>query len=524
MKKHTIKRPIIKKFIIGSLSAGLLVGGGAMELNAALSMEVYAADTTQETEGEEAAPTEAETPEPAAPTEAPEPEPTDPPAEPEPTKTPEPTEAPSPEPSVTPEVKSNNTDLKELYISSSDTWGKGILKLDPALNKDWDRYKAVYDGERQSLNIWPVAEEEHAQIKVYALSGVKYSTVEQDETIRETQDEEGHTYWKIYFGDQEKESRVRLEVTAEDGTRKDYYLTLEITDKTAPVLKKVSASRVSSSEASVVYKTSERGQCYYRIVDAGKKHQNPDTSKEGREVLAGTDTLTLNGLSEGAKDIIIVVKDDAGNVSNPLVIRIPDIKKKNPTGSGNSGSVVQRPGYGGNKSEATLPGKGNNGEGSLANLKTVGGKGTSSGKNELEEENKEKKLTAYAGTNKKDSGKNGKSDKNEKDSTKKKNDNKTDKKADKKTDKKTEEASTDDLTENKEKDKTSGVISGSSEKKEKSIPELVGSKVTNTWTHMRSLTKVLSVFALAGLIYLIFWTGARRSFRKMKNRNPLLQR
>ena len=537
MKKHTIKRPIIKKFIIGSLSAGLLVGGGAMELNAALSMEVYAADTTLETEGEGAAPTEAETPEPAAPTEAPEPEPTDPPAEPEPTKTPEPTEAPSPEPSVTPEpsetpeplvtpepsvtpeVKSNNTDLKELYISSSDTWGKGILKLDPALNKDWDRYKAVYDGERQSLNIWPVAEEEHAQIKVYALSGVKYSTVEQDETIRETQDEEGHTYWKIYFGDQEKESRVRLEVTAEDGTRKDYYLTLEITDKTAPVLKKVSASRVSSSEASVVYKTSERGQCYYRVVDAGKNHQNPDTSKEGREVQAGTDTLTINGLSEGAKDIIIVVKDDVGNVSDPLVIRIPDIKKKNPTGSGNSGSVVQRPGYGGNKSEATLPGKGNNGEGSLANLKTVGGKGTSSGKNgknESEEENKEKKLTAYAGINKKDSGKNGKSDKNEKDSTKKKNDNKTDKK--------TEEASTDDLTENKEKDKTSGVISGSSEKKEKSIPELVGSKVTNTWTHMRSLTKVLSVFALAGLIYLIFWTGARRSFRKMKNRNPLLQR
>lgn len=67
---------------------------------------------------------------------------------------------------------------------------------------------------------------------------MKYSTVEQDETIRETQDEEGHTYWKICFGAQEKEARVRLEVTAEDGTRKDYYLTLEITDKTAPVLKK----------------------------------------------------------------------------------------------------------------------------------------------------------------------------------------------------------------------------------------------------------------------------------------------
>ena len=544
MKNHTIKRPIIKKFIIGSLSAGLLVGGTAMGVNTVLSLDVYAADSVQETEGEGETP--AENPDPVPPTEAPDPEPTQPPqeptVEPEPTKTPEPTEAPSPEPSetpdpsvtpepsetpepsitpepsVTPEVKSNNADLKELYISSSDTWGKGILKLDPVLNKDWDKYKAIYDGERQSLNIWPVAEEEHARIRVYALSGVKYSTVEQDETIKETQDKEGHTYWKIYFGDQEKEARVRMQVTAEDGTTKDYYLTLEITDKTAPVLKKVSASRVSSSEASVVYKTSERGQCYYRIVDAGKKHQSPDTSKEGREVLAGTDTLTLNGLSEGAKDIVIVVKDDAGNVSDPLVIRIPDIKKKNSAKeNGNSGSVVQRPGYGGNKSEAVLPGKGNNGEGSLANLKTVGGKGTSSGKsgkNESEEDNKEKKLKAYAGTNKKDSGKKGKSDKKEKDSTKKK---------DSKTDKKTEEASTDDLTDSKDKDKTSGVISGSSEKKEKSIPELVESKVTNTWTHMKFLTKVLSVFALAGIIYLIFWAGARRNFRKMKNRNPLLQ-
>ena len=67
---------------------------------------------------------------------------------------------------------------------------------------------------------------------------------------------------------------------------------------------------------------------------------------------------------------------------------------------------LQRPGYGGNKSEAGVPGKGNNGEGSLANLKMVGGKGTSDGKNGSDntEENKEKKLTAYAGTKKKGSG------------------------------------------------------------------------------------------------------------------------
>ena len=93
-----------------------------------------------------------------------------------------------------------------------------------------------------------------------------------------------------------------------------------------------------------------------------------------------------------------------------------------------------------------------------------------------------------------------------------------------KTKEKTEESSTEELTESKDRETTSGIVSASSKNEGKSIPELVGSKVTNTWTHMRFLTKVLSVFALAGLIYLIFWTGARRSFRKMKNRNPLLQR
>ena len=33
-------------------------------------------------------------------------------------------------------------------------------------------------------------------------------------------------------------------------------------------------------QASVVYKTSERGQCYYRVIEAGAKVQTPDTSKE----------------------------------------------------------------------------------------------------------------------------------------------------------------------------------------------------------------------------------------------------
>lgn len=346
---------------------------------------------------------------------------------------------------------------------------------------------------------------------------MNHSTVEKDETIKESNDGKGHVYWKIHFGDQEKEAMVRVQVTAQDGTRRDYYLTLGITDQTPPELKKISASRISVDQASVVYKTSERGQCYYRVIEAGAKVQTPDTSKEGREVLKGSDTLTITGLSEGEKDVVIVVKDLAGNVSSPLVIRIPDVRKKNNGtagngGSGNSGSIAQRPGYGGNKSEAGVPGKGNNGEGSLANLKTVGGKGTSAGTNgsDSTEENKEKKLTAYAGTKKKGSGSGTSGEK------------KGSKKADAIKDK-TEESSTEELAGSNARENASGTVSASSKNEEKSIPELVGSKVTDTWTHMKLFTKILSLFALAGVLYLLLWTGARRSFRKIKSRNPLLQ-
>ena len=81
-------------------------------------------------------------------------------------------------------------------------------------------------------------EDEKASVKVYAISGIKAGTVEKDETITGTKDNKDRLYWKIFFADQEKEAKVRLEVKAEDGTTRDYYITLKLTDTTAPVLKK----------------------------------------------------------------------------------------------------------------------------------------------------------------------------------------------------------------------------------------------------------------------------------------------
>ena len=176
---------------------------------------------------------------------------------------------------------SSNTALKGLYVSSSDKYGKGILKLSPDLAPDKEKFEASYDGERQSLNIWPEVEDEKASIKVYAISGIKAGTVEKDETITGTKDNKDRPYWKIFFADQEKVAKVRLEVTAEDGTTRDYYITLKLTDTTAPVLKKISASRISTDTASAVYKTSEKGTCYYQVIEAGERY--PPWIQVGKE-------------------------------------------------------------------------------------------------------------------------------------------------------------------------------------------------------------------------------------------------
>ena len=74
--------------------------------------------------------------------------------------------------------------MKQLYVSSSDKYGKGILKLTPAFSSETINYQAVYEGERSYLNLWPQVSDPKATVKVYAVGGVKKSTVsKEDESI-----------------------------------------------------------------------------------------------------------------------------------------------------------------------------------------------------------------------------------------------------------------------------------------------------------------------------------------------------
>ena len=211
-------------------------------------------------------------------------------------------------------------------MSSSDKYGKGILKLKPAFQSDQINYEAVYDRERDHLNLWLEAADSKSSIKVYALGGIKGSTVSREDESLAAEMVDGHLCCKIYFEKQVFEAAVRIMVTAEDGTEKNYFVKLFIQDTTAPVLKAVSASRISEKKASVIFKASEKGRYYYSVTDK-KSVSRLDTSGKGIEGISGTNIITLNNLKKGPKFIHIIMKDDFGNFSEILTVSIPDSRK-----------------------------------------------------------------------------------------------------------------------------------------------------------------------------------------------------
>ena len=118
-------------------------------------------------------------------------------------------------------------------------------------------------------------------------------------------------------------SQKTFTVTAEDGTAKDY--TIAITQPNVsgePVLSNGNATRTSDTAATVTFTSSAAGSYYYKVVTSGAAEPDIDTSKSGNAAVAGSNTITLNNLTTGARDIYIVVKNAAGDVSNKLKIAI----------------------------------------------------------------------------------------------------------------------------------------------------------------------------------------------------------
>ncbi len=114
-------------------------------------------------------------------------------------------------------------------------------------------------------------------------------------------------------------------VTAQDGTTKVYTIYFTVaTDMTPPEITAGEVNRISDTEAAVKFTSNEAGQYYYTVVADGAGEPVTDTGGPGVECDTSEQTIMVTGITAGAKDIYIQVKDAAGNISTALKIDIPE--------------------------------------------------------------------------------------------------------------------------------------------------------------------------------------------------------
>ena len=112
-------------------------------------------------------------------------------------------------------------------------------------------------------------------------------------------------------------------------------------DTTAPKLSNGSATRDSETTATVKFTSNEAGSYYYAVVGSGATEPDVNTSGTGTPCDTTEQTISLDSLTGAdAKDIYIVVKDAAGNVSEKLQITIPAIYTLTVNLNGGSGSTT----------------------------------------------------------------------------------------------------------------------------------------------------------------------------------------
>ena len=96
-------------------------------------------------------------------------------------------------------------------------------------------------------------------------------------------------------------------------------------DTTAPTLTTGGATRTSETNATVTFTSDEAGTYYYEVVESGAGEPTIDTTGTGTPCDTTEQTIFLNSLTgAGAKELYIVAKDAAGNVSQPVKITIPE--------------------------------------------------------------------------------------------------------------------------------------------------------------------------------------------------------
>ena len=101
-------------------------------------------------------------------------------------------------------------------------------------------------------------------------------------------------------------------------------ISISVMDTTQPALSDGTATRESETHATVRFISDDEGTFYYLVVDSGTQAPaDLTTSGISGACTKGENSISLDRLTAGKKDIYIIIRNKAGNVSEKLKIVIP---------------------------------------------------------------------------------------------------------------------------------------------------------------------------------------------------------
>lgn len=217
--------------------------------------------------------------------------------------------------------KTQNAALKALDANESNAFGSSLTPDDFSPEHFFYETKEG-SSSRAFINIWPLAADSNAAVRVYAVSGVR--NTEAGAEIGITSYNQNRARYAIYFAEGQSSAVIRIAVTAEDGvTVSQYQLTVNKKDVIVPVLSDGAGRRTGVYQAEISFTSSEAAAYYFAAVPRGADAPELNTSGTGTACAAGQNVFSADLLTAGAFDVYIAVKDRGGNLSSVIMAEIP---------------------------------------------------------------------------------------------------------------------------------------------------------------------------------------------------------
>ena len=201
--------------------------------------------------------------------------------------------------------------------------------MTPTFSNDVHEYRAEYSSTKSFLNVWALAQDANATVKVYPVLVGSSTAVNSDGTIPVTATTNTHNRYAIYFGNNDC-AKVRVEVISEGGYAKaSYFVTIKQKAGNTPVIS--NAAGVSKDEAagSITLTSNEYGAFYYKAVPYGETApESIDTTGEGSGIEVGESTVEVTNLPSAISDVYMVVKDNDAQPHTSNMLKVTIVNKE----------------------------------------------------------------------------------------------------------------------------------------------------------------------------------------------------